>query len=352
MNKLLNNESTLKLLQLICAGEGVHINISKSAQEFNKHRNTIQSRVDQLIDLKIIEKPYYPLQWLLNEYPLLVISKEKFYRDETTKTLIENDPHIIAGFFFQEEVYNTLTIQFHADLYSYQTWSDNILEDGKIIKEEDRHPPDALLFSIKRILKFDPRAPLRVIESGFKKGIIKEVGGLELDPLTLKILKIVLSGEGIRTNENFLARTLDVNRNTITRQIQNLLQKKIISKPVSRFPLVFVPPNYMLIFSLFEIKRRCKEVEGFIRRDPRVPLLIKANVERYNYFVTSVFRTVEDHLKWQERYTQNFSACIEAIKNTYLSPAMSFSIKQNFVSLELLKRKMEILHRQKLEESV
>ena len=234
MNKLLNNESTLKLLQLICAGEGVHINISKLAQEFNKHRNTIKSRVDQLIDLKIIEKPYYPLQWLLNEYPLLVISKEKFYRDETTKTLIENDPHIIAGFFFQEEVYNTLTIQFHADLYSYQTWSDNILEDGKIIKEEDRHPPDALLFSIKRILKFDPRAPLRVIESGFKKGIIKEVGGLELDPLTLKILKIVLSGEGIRTNENFLARTLDVNRNTITRQIQNLLQKKIISKIATR----------------------------------------------------------------------------------------------------------------------
>ena len=350
MNKLLNNESTLKLLKLICAGEGVDININKLANEFNKHRNTIKGRIDQLIEFKIIDKPSYPLQWLLDEYPLLVISKDKFYRDETTKTFIENDPHIMAGFFFQEEVYNTLTIQFHQDLYSYQIWSDNILETGKIIKEKDRHPPDALLFSTKRILKYDPEAPLRIIESGFKKGEIKEIGGFELDSLTLKILKVVLSGKGIRTNENYLARTLDLNRNTIARLIQNLLQKKIISKPVSRFPLLFVPPNYMLIFSLFEIKRRCGEVEGFIRRDPRVPLLIKANVERYNYLVVSVFRTVEDHLKWQERYSQNFSACIEAIKNTYLSPAMSFSFKQNFVSLELLNKRMESLQKLEVEE--
>jgi hypothetical protein len=63
-----------------------------------------------------------------------------------------------------------------------------------------------------------------------------------------------------------------------------------------------------------------------------------------------VFRTVEDHLKWQERYSQNFSACIEAIKNTYLSPAMSFSINQSSVILELLKRKMEFLHKQELEQ--
>ncbi|MFW9854702.1 MAG: hypothetical protein ACFFFG_06560 [Candidatus Thorarchaeota archaeon] len=338
----MNNESILKLLQLICAGKGVDINISRLAVNLKKHRSTIKSRVDQLFELRIIEKPSYPLKWLLDEYPLLVVSKDKFYRDQKTKTFIEQDPHILAGFFFQEEVYNTLTIHFHANLYAYQTWSDNILAGGKLIKEEDRYPPDALLFSTKRILKFDPEAPMRIIERGFKKGHVQEIGDLQLDPLYIRILKALLNGNAIRTNENFLARILNVNRNTITRQIRTLLQKGIISKPVSRFPLVFVPPKYMLIFSLFEIKTRCKDVEGFINRDPRIPLLIKANVERYNYFIVSVFRTVEDHLMWQERYTQNFSTCIEAIKNTYLSPAMSFSIPHASVSLELLKNKIEL----------
>ena len=351
MNRLLKNETTLKLLEHLCAGEGVEINVSLLSKEFNKHRNTIKNRINQLLDLKIIEEPYYPCLWVFNELPLLVISKDKFYRDEATRIFIENDPHIFAGFYFQEEVYNTLTIQFHANIHSYQTWSDEILEKRKIIKEEDRHPPDASLFSIQRILKFDPVAPFRLIEQGFKRGTIKEIGGLQLDSLNIKILKMVLNGRAIRTNENLLARKLEVNRTTILRHIDILLQDKVISKPVSRFPLIFIPPDYMLILSLFEIKRRCSEVEGFIRRDPRVPLMIKANIGRYNYFVVSTFKTVEDFIDWQERYTQNFQACIEAIKNTYLSPAKIFSIKQNFITLEFLKRKLELLQTEPVPET-
>jgi len=344
----LENVTTLNLLKLLCAGEGVEINISALSKELNKHRNTVKDRVNQLLNYNIIEKPFYPLLWLFNKYPLLVISKDKFHRDEATRTFIENDPHILAGYFFQEEVYNTLTIQFHEDLYSYQTWSDNVLENEKIIKEEERHPPDTLLFSTKRILKYDTSAPFRIIERGFKNGEINEIGNLKLDSLLINVLKLILNGKAIRTNENFLARTLNVNRSTIIRQIQILVQERIIGRPTSRFPLTFVPPDYMLILSLYEIKKRCKEVEGFFRRDPRVPLLIKANAGRYNYFVASTFKTVEDHIKWQEKYTQNFHACIEAIKNTYLSPAMTFSINQNFVSQELIKKKLLLVKEKEL----
>ncbi len=339
----LENKTTLKLLELLCTGEGVNINISALSKELKKHRNTLKDRVNQLIDHKIVEKPFYPLLWMFNEYPLLVISKDKLQRDEKTKALIEKDPHIFAGYFFQEEAYNTLTIQFHKDLYSYHTWSDNILENEKIIKEEDRYPPNALLFSTKRILKFDTTAPFRIIERGFKKGRIKEIGNLKLDSLSVNILKLILNGKSIRTNENSLARTLNVTRSTVIRQIQGLLQEGIIGKPISRFPLTFVPPDYMLIFSLYEIKKRCKEVEGFFRRDHRVPLLIKANTGRYNYFVASTFKTVEDHIKWQEKHTQNFNVCIKAIKNTYLSPAMTFSINQNSIAQELIKKKLRLL---------
>ena len=345
MTKLLKDEINLKLLLLLCAGEGVSINVSALSQQLNKHRNTVNERIKQLFKHTIIERPLYPLTWLFKEYPLLVISKDKFYRDEATKKSIESDPHIFAAFFFQEEVYNTLTIQFHEDLFSYETWCDKILEEEKIIKEEDRHPPDALLFSTKRILKYDPSAPFRIINLGFKKGIIEKIGNYELDSLSLRILRMALNGKVIRTNENYLARALDVNRNTIIRRIHALQKEGIIGNPVSRFPRVIVPPDFMLIFSLFEIRKNCKIVEKFIRNDPHVPLLIKANVGRYNYFVASAFRTIENHLEWQENYNQRFQNCIDGIKNTYLSPLMTFSIKQNFISLELIKRKMTLLQR-------
>jgi predicted transcriptional regulator len=343
MHEFLKDEATLKLLLLLCAGEGVTINVSALSRQFKKHRNTVKDRINQLYEHKIIEKPIYPLIWLFDEYPLLVISKDEFHRDQKTNSFIEKNPHIFAAFFFKEEAYNTLTVQFHEDLYSYQMWSDSILEEGKIIKEENQHPSDALLFSTKRILKYDPSVPINIIEQGFLNGTMKEISSYRLDSLSVNILKAVLKGEGIRTNENFLARTLNIHRKTANRKIQTLLQERIITKPVARFPRLIVPPDFMLVFSLFEVKRQCRDVEKSMRRDPHIPLLIKANLGRYNYFVASTFNTIEEHLEWQENYSQKFHACIGAIKNTYLSPAMTFSISQNFVSLELLKRKLQLL---------
>lgn len=60
MRKFLKDEATLKLLLLLCAGEGVNINVSVLSQQFKKHRNTIKERINQLFKHKIIDKPIYP----------------------------------------------------------------------------------------------------------------------------------------------------------------------------------------------------------------------------------------------------------------------------------------------------
>jgi hypothetical protein len=39
---------------------------------------------------------------------------------------------------------------------------------------------------------------------------------------------------------------------------------------------------------------------------------------------------------WEEEYGQRFSDSIGAIKNVYLSPAMTFSIHQQYVALTFL----------------
>lgn len=344
MSKLLENEFNLKLLKLLCSGEGVNFNLSELSIQLRKHRNTIKERTDQLLQHKVIYKPLYPFTQLFKEYPLLVISKDEYFRDELTNTFIENDPHIYAAFFFREEVYNTLTIQFHKDFYSYQTWNDRILSEEKITRSENQHPSDALLFSTKRILKFDPAAPINIITKMCKEGKINRINDYELDSLSLNILKRVLRGKGIRTNENLIARKLNVNRKTVQRKIQTLLEEKILARPVSRFPHVIVPPDFLLIFSLFEIKQYCEDVISSLKNDSHITVLIKGNVGRYNLFSMGTFKTIEDHLEWQEQYSQRFPWCIGAVKDMYLSPVMTFSISQNYVTLKLIEKKLRLLN--------
>ncbi|MFX0113156.1 MAG: hypothetical protein ACFFB3_01275, partial [Candidatus Hodarchaeota archaeon] len=63
-------------------------------------------------------------------------------------------------------------------------------------------------------------------------------------------------------------------------------------------------------------------------------------VDRYNLFLVGTFYKIEDHLEWQERLDQRFPQCIASVKNTYLSPTMTFSIHQQYVSVEAIKSKL------------
>ncbi|MFX0060345.1 MAG: hypothetical protein ACFE8J_18765 [Candidatus Heimdallarchaeota archaeon] len=344
MYNFLDSEGNLKLLNLLCSGKGVDFNLSNLSLLLDKHRNTIKERTYQLIQHKVIDKPIYPFAHLINEYPLLVISKDEFIRDELTNKFIEKDPHIYAAFFFREEVYNTLTIQFHKDLHSYQTWNDRAMKEEKITRNDSKHPSEAMFFSTKRILKFDPAAPINIIAKGFKEGKIKKISGYKLDSLSINILKRVLKGKGIRTNENLIARELDINRKTVQRKIQTLLNDRIIMKPVSRFPRVIVPPDFILVLSLIESKNHCEDVESSLINDSHITVLIRANVGRYNLLSMGAFKTIEDHLLWQEQYSQRFPWCIGAIKDIYLSPVMTSSISQNYISLKLIEEKLNNLN--------
>ena len=141
---------------------------------------------------------------------------------------------------------------------------------------------------------------------------------------------------------NYLSEQLGIHRKTIERRISLLLKEKIILKPTCRFPRFVVPPNYTLVLSLIEIKKHTDKIEKAWNNDPHVPIILRAR--RYTHLVFSCFYLTEDHAEWQETYDQRFSGCIGAVKNTYLSPSMTFSIAQHFVSLEIIKSRLEKIH--------
>ena len=57
MSGLLNDELNLNLLECICSGKGVEVNISELSKILKKHRNTISNKLKELFGHNIINKP-------------------------------------------------------------------------------------------------------------------------------------------------------------------------------------------------------------------------------------------------------------------------------------------------------
>jgi len=347
MDDLLNDELNLKILKDICSGDGVEVNISELSRSLKKHRNTIRGRVNNLFKHEIINKPIYPFYWLYSEYPLMVIARADFPRDEQTKSFIEEDPHIFAAFFKKDEEYNTYMIEYHKNIAAHQKWRDDIVKEGKLPPREIRYPSDIMYFSNKNFIKYKPEHMAKLIEEDTKNhhGVINEY---QLDELSIEILKKLTNGQGLQTNEHFLAEKYGIHRKTIERRIEKMLESGIILPPTCRFPRFLVPPDYTLVITLVEIKKCTDNIIKAWKSDPHVPLMLTASTGRYTHLLFCSFFRIKDHLSWEENYDQRFPGCIGAIKNKYLSPSMTFSIAQQYVSLEIIKTKLNKLQGKKI----
>jgi hypothetical protein len=190
------------------------------------------------------------------------------------------------------------------------------------------------------------------MEESFKeeKGIA--FNGFKMNRLCFQILKKLTFGEGIRTNENMLAEKLGVNRKTVERHIELMVREKIIKNPICRFPQFFVPPGHILVYALIEIKKAKDKILKALVMDHHVPIIMDANIGRYNLLLFKVFSNVEEHFKWEERYDNRFTDCIGAMKKLFLSPHNTVSIDQQKVSLGIVQRRMEFLHGRELIDSL
>lgn len=352
MSEMLNDKLNLEILEQICYGVGVEVNISQLAFTLKKHRKTIKSHVDNLFDHEIINKPIYPFIWLLQEYPLLVLSEADLPRHEDIYQYLIADEHIFAAFNVRHEEYNTLLIEMHEDIYSYGEWRKKIVLDRKIPPREMRYPSDSLFFSTKHLIKYQPFSPVYLLEKTMQEKKDLKINGLRMNDLNYKILKQLMLGKCIRTNENMLSQNLKVHRITIERRIQALLKEKLITKPVCRFPNFFVPQNYILVYALLEVKKSWDKIINALKSDQSIPLAFEANIRRYNLLLFKVFFTVEEQLRWEKNLDERFPGCVGAMRKLILAPEMATSIDQQKVSLNIIKKRKELLHGRELMDSV
>ena len=345
MGQILDDSLNVELLQLICSGEGVEINVSALSERLKKHRNTVVSRVENLFSNKIIDRPFHPYTRILAEYPLLVLEKANLPRNRKTNAWIERDQYIWAAFFVKDEEYNTLLIELHEDIHAYQMWRDQVLDKGRIslAPGEEQVSSEAIFLSTKAIIKNDSTASIELLKANFQNSSQMMMNGLSIDQTYLDLIEALVLGNGVWTNPNSLARKLNVHRKTVQRRLDLLLQEEIISNPVSRFPRMWAPPGYFIVLSLIELKKQKDCISKTFIDDPHTSLLVRASAGKYNLIAISCFSRLRDHLTWEEKYDQRFSGSIGAVKNLYLSPSMTFSIHQQYVPLEYLKKRLEII---------
>ena len=59
------------------------------------------------------------------------------------------------------------------------------------------------------------------------------------DELNLRILRYLVSGQGVKVNISALARKLEIHRATVKRRIEKLYRDRILNEPQYPFPQLF-----------------------------------------------------------------------------------------------------------------
>ncbi|MFN3621656.1 MAG: hypothetical protein ACK4TI_02075, partial [Nitrososphaerales archaeon] len=250
----------LMLLKRVCSGYGVEVNIAGLARRLKRHKNTIRNRVKALLTYGVIDRPVYPFKALFKEYPLLVISYADLPYDEKTIEWLKNDRNIFAAYRIREGESNTVIFEFHKDVWDYHLWREKIATEGKIPERSKRAPSHNYYFSNKAIFKYEPSTPIELIEKEFREEGPIEVNGYELDEVGIQVLKSLLRGDGVRVNESLLAKELRVSRRAVINRLSKLEANGVILNPLCRFPHFFVPPNYLLVLALVEVRGAVAEV--------------------------------------------------------------------------------------------
>jgi len=342
MNKLLSNELNLLLLKEVCSGNGLNINLSYLSKRLKRHRKTIRKKVKELLSHNVIDRPVFPFLELFREYPLLVAAYADLPENEDIRNWIKEDRNIFAAFRVRKGEYNTMLFEFHESVWSYHKWREKLVEEGKIPSREERVPSHPLYFSNRLIEKYRPHVGINLIENKLTKSNRKfEINDYTLSKDSFNILKCLVSGEGIKINENHLASVLKVHRKTVSNRIMKMQKENIIYKPLCRFPTFFAPPGFLLVFSLVEVRRPREKVVLDILNDPHVSLAYRISEGRYNLLLFGAYSNIEDYLQWESMYDSKYPNCFGSIDNTYLTPKMALSIDQQKVSLGVIDNKIE-----------
>ena len=351
MSEMLDDMDNLKLMEELISGNAVSVNISELARILGKHRNTIKNKVDALLEHNIVDPPTYPFHGLYRAYPLLaVIHMDIPDAKESTEGIIrwiKEDPQIFAAFRTRQGEYDTLLFTYHENITAYQLWMSTVPSILKINygvpEDQTNFESSTAYFSNQLMIKYNPCTGINLLERDFKQNGSLKLRGYKLDELDVDILRCLVNGLGVKTNTTILCEKTGLHRKTIEKRIEALQQDGSLGKPVCRFPNFFVPPNYLLTYILVQFKRLDEKVLNELIIDTSIPIAIQTIHSKFNMLLFGNHASLDEHLRWEEKYRSMFPDSFGSAQITYLSPEMTINFNQQIVSLCYIRSRLGTL---------
>lgn len=210
---MIDPESDHPLIRSLVYGRGVSVNVHALSKALRRHRNTVRTRVQQLFDSGVLEKPFFPFVRLFKEYPLLVLTEAHFPYDDEVLKWFREDPHIFAALRSRHSRYNTLLILFHKDITGYELWREKLIVEGKYpIVASNLGLSSTSFHSNELMIKYQPNSPVYLLEEELKTRGEVLMNGYKLDKLSFQILKLLTEGKCIKLNERQLSKELGLHR--------------------------------------------------------------------------------------------------------------------------------------------
>jgi predicted transcriptional regulator len=323
--------------------------LSALSAAVRKHRNTVRKEVDELFEKGVVNRPVCPfIMGLYREYPLLVVVRADLPDEKRIRDWVAQDKQIFAAYWSRRQEFNMLLFMYHRDVLDYQLWRESLTDERKIPPRETRLPSHSLYFSNQLMLKYEPSAPIGLMEEELRRNGKIEINGTVLGDLRFRILKHLVTGDGFKLNENFLSRELDIHRKTVTKRVEQLIRDGWILPPVCRFPDLLCPPNHVLAYSLFEIRKARERVTAAFQSDPHVSIALRVSTGGYNVLLFSAHPDVSEHMEWEQSLGKRFPGCIGHVDVTYLSPRTKILIDQQKVSLGIIEERLARIRGKKL----
>ena len=317
---MIDEESDYPLLQSLVYGKGVSVNIYALTKALKKHRNTVRKRAQELFENGVLERPFFPFVRLFREYPLLVLTETNLPHDDEILKWFREDPHIFAALRSRHSRYNTLLILYHKDITSYELWREKLAVDGKFpLVAANLGCSSTSFHSNQLMIKYEPNAPVYLMEEELKtKGEVL-TNGYKLDRLSFQIVKLLTEGKCIKLNESQLSKQLGLHRGTVVRKTQEFIDEEWISNPVCRFPSFFTPPNYVLGICKLELKSDRQAFIQALRKDPHVTMALNTSQDEYNILLFAAFRNLDEELGWEVQNDMRFHKAIGKVSVHFYS---------------------------------
>ena len=119
------------------------------------------------------------------------------------------------------------------------------------------------------------------------------------DEFNLRLLRLLVSGSGVRVNINALAKEMRMHRTTIKNRLDILMEKGILDKP--RYPFIHLFQEYpLLILALADIPR-IPQAKHFFEEDSHIFAAYTCREGAYNTMMIEFFKDLESYHSWREK---------------------------------------------------